>query len=57
MSPSDRRLLRHLAVAVAVKLALLAVLWWAFVREQRVPVDGEAAAAHLATATQPGGPR
>lgn len=29
MNPDDSRLLRHLTPTVAVKLALLAVLWWA----------------------------
>jgi hypothetical protein len=40
-------LLRHLTLAVVLKLAVLAVLWWAFVRDAGVRVDSEAAAAHL----------
>lgn len=47
MSRPDNRLLRHLAVAIALKLAVLAVLWWAFVSETRVEVDAARAAAHI----------
>lgn len=47
MSPADRRLLRHLLIAVAVKIVVLTLLWWVFIREARVPVDSERAAAHL----------
>ena len=32
MSGSERLLVRHLALIVLIKLALLGVLWWAFVR-------------------------
>jgi len=45
---SERRLLGHLTIAVVVKLVVLAVLWWAFVRGAAVRVDGDAAATHLA---------
>ncbi|GJI97816.1 hypothetical protein RugamoR57_45340 [Duganella caerulea] len=41
---TDQRLLRHLAVAVLLKLALLAVLWWAWVRDAGVDVDAGAMA-------------
>lgn len=47
MSPADRRLLRHLLIAVAIKIVVLTLLWWVFIREARVPVDSERAAAHL----------
>jgi 4-amino-4-deoxy-L-arabinose transferase-like glycosyltransferase len=47
MTRQDRRLVRHLAIAVALKLAVLAALWWAFVRDERVSVDAAATAAHL----------
>jgi len=47
MSPADQRLMRHLVIAVAVKLVLLVGLWWAFVRDARVEVDPAAAAQHL----------
>ena len=40
-------LLRHLAVVVALKLLVLTGLWWAFIREERVSVDVESAAAQL----------
>jgi hypothetical protein len=38
---------RHLALLVLAKLAVLAGLWWAFVRDAAVPVDDQRAAAHL----------
>jgi len=47
MTAADRRLLRGLASAVLVKLLLLAGLWWGFIRDARVQVDAEAAAAHV----------
>jgi len=40
-------LVRHLAIAVALKLAVLSALWWAFIRDERVGVDIDRAAAHL----------
>lgn len=47
MTPPADRLLRHLALAIALKLVVLTVLWWAFVQDARVGVDVERAAAHL----------
>jgi len=47
MKPPASPLLRHLATAVVVKLLVLTVLWWAFIRDGRVGVDAERAAAHL----------
>ena len=47
MSVPPDRLLRHLVIAVALKLAVLVALWWAFVRDERVSVDVDRAAAHL----------
>ncbi|XUM19825.1 cytochrome oxidase putative small subunit CydP [Bradyrhizobium oligotrophicum S58] len=44
---NDRRLFRHLGVAIAAKLVLLLALWWAFVRDARIDVDAPTAAAHL----------
>jgi hypothetical protein len=42
---------RHVAVAVAVKLCLLATLWWAFVEDASLhPVSGDVGAAILRTA-------
>ncbi len=55
-----RRLVRHLALAVIVKLAALAALWWVFVRDAHVAVDPDAVAAHVGVdahapaATSPG---
>ena len=39
MNHHDQQLRRHLLIAVLIKLALLAVLWWAFVRDTGVSVD------------------
>ncbi|WP_230177368.1 cytochrome oxidase putative small subunit CydP [Aquabacterium sp. CECT 9606] len=47
MSVADSPLQRHLATAVVVKLALLAVLWFVFVRDAHVAVDTEQTAAHV----------
>jgi len=57
MNRGDQRLVRHLAMAVAVKLALLAALWWLFVREASIPLTAEATAAHIARPTSPQGGR
>lgn len=46
MNLADRRLLRHLFIAVVLKLVVLAVLWHVFVRDARVPVDAAAMGAH-----------
>lgn len=53
MTSSDRRLLRHLALAVVLKLLVLTLLWLGFIRDARVSVDSPAAAAHLAADTTP----
>jgi len=47
MNPDGSRLLRHLSVAVVIKLAVLAALWWVFIRDARVEVDGQRLAEHL----------
>ena len=39
MNPQDKTLVRKLAVVLLIKLAVLAALWWGFVRDQRVAVD------------------
>jgi hypothetical protein len=41
----------HLALAVALKLAVITALWFAFVQDARVVVGAEQAAAHLGTST------
>lgn len=47
MRHPDKPLLRHLIIAVLVKLVLLTGLWWAFVRDARVEVDTTAVTRHL----------
>ena len=47
MKPQDKTLLQKLAIALLIKLVLLTALWWGFVRDQRIAVDGDAAAAQL----------
>ncbi len=54
MTRDENRLVRHLAIAILVKLALLVALWWGFVRDHRVTVDADRAAAQIgATAPIP----
>lgn len=50
MKPPDRRLLREIVVVLALKFVLLALLWHAFVRDQRVDVDAAAFAQRIAPA-------
>jgi len=38
---------RHLLLIVAIKLALLAAIWWCFVRPARAPIGADDAASHL----------
>jgi hypothetical protein len=47
MTRDEQRLLRHLVIAVTVKLALLTALWWLFVRDDRVHVDADQTAAQM----------
>lgn len=47
MNLQDQSLMRKLAIALAIKLLVLSGLWWGFVREQRVPVDSDAAATQM----------
>jgi hypothetical protein len=54
MKTAQDRLVRHLVIAVALKLVVLTGLWWAFVRDERVGVDADRAAAHLGTAVDAG---
>ncbi|NMV37459.1 cytochrome oxidase putative small subunit CydP [Ralstonia insidiosa] len=51
MSPNDRRLARHLFVAVTIKVVVLGALWWVFVRDHQVPVDAERAADRFGVTT------
>ncbi len=43
MTPDDRRLRRHLATAVAVKLLALLILWWLFFHGQHPTHEDPAA--------------
>lgn len=52
MLDPNKRLLRHLAFAVVIKLAVLTGLWWVFVRDSRVVVDAEVIANRVGTPTQ-----
>lgn len=47
MERRDRFLVRKLALVLVIKLAALAGLWWGFVRDQRVAVDTDLAAAQM----------
>ncbi len=44
MDSNDRKLRDHLVVVVVVKLMVLALLWWAFVRDARVEADSASVA-------------
>lgn len=44
MNLPDKILLRKLTIVLVVKLAVLMALWWFFVREHRVSVDGNSVA-------------
>jgi hypothetical protein len=41
---SDQTLVKKLAIVLVFKLAILMALWWVFVRDARVPVDGNSVA-------------
>jgi hypothetical protein len=41
MKTLDKSLVTKLAVAVAVKMLVLSVIWWAFFHEQHVTVDAK----------------
>lgn len=54
--PASRRprLMRHLAIVLVVKVILLALLWHAFIKPNKVAVDVEAMGSRIAgTASQP----
>jgi hypothetical protein len=58
MTPDERRLTWHLALAITVKLAALALLWWLFFREAPVVGDPiQAASSVEAGASASGEPR
>lgn len=49
MNTTDRRLVREITVVIVIKLILITALWWAFIRDAKVPVDPGAMAAQVAT--------
>ena len=55
MTRNEQRLWPQLTIAVAVKLALLAALWWCWVRDASVRVDAEQVAAQMAAPPWPAG--
>jgi len=52
MLASDRKLLREIVVVVALKLVLIAALWWVFIRDHKVEVDAARMAVHAAEGLQ-----
>jgi hypothetical protein len=48
--PPRMRLAYHLAIVLAVKLVLLALLWHAFIGPNKVPVDVDAMGKRIASA-------
>ncbi|HYR25915.1 MAG TPA: hypothetical protein VEQ09_08790 [Aquabacterium sp.] len=55
MTPVERRLLRHLVLAVMLKLLVLTALWWVFVRDARVSVDVDQVGQQIGGAAAPQG--
>jgi hypothetical protein len=49
MNFSDQALVKKLAIVLVLKLAVLVVLWWFFVRDQRVVVDSSSVASQFST--------
>jgi len=47
LSTTDTRLLRKLAIVIAIKLVAIFMLWWFFVRDERVPVAADTVVEHL----------
>ena len=47
MKANDRYLVTKLALVLLIKLLVLVILWWAFVRDQRVTVDEHRVADHF----------
>jgi multidrug resistance efflux pump len=47
MKPLGKTLVRKLAIVLVLKLAVLVALWWGFVREQHISVDGASVAAQF----------
>lgn len=49
MNLSDKTLVKKLAVVLVLKLAILVALWWVFVRDHCVAIDGDRVAAQFLT--------
>jgi hypothetical protein len=47
MNFSNKYLVNKLALVLFLKITILMVLWWGFVRDQRVTVDDSGVAAQL----------
>ena len=47
MKPLHKPLVRKLALVLLLKLAVLFLLWWGFVRLAHVPTDGDSVAAQF----------
>ncbi|MDD2885589.1 MAG: hypothetical protein PHT48_11170 [Dechloromonas sp.] len=47
MTRSNHRLRREIYAIVIIKLLIIMGLWWAFVRDAQVDVDGDRFAEHL----------
>jgi hypothetical protein len=47
MNFSNKYLVNKLALVLVLKITILMVLWWGFVRDQRVTVDDSGVAAQL----------
>ena len=47
MKPLDKTLVQKLAWVLLIKLAVLFLLWWGFVRVQHVQTDGDSVAAQF----------
>ncbi len=47
MKPLDKTLVRKLALVLLLKLAVLFLLWWGFVRVVQLHVDGDSVAAQF----------
>ena len=52
MKPPDKTLMRKLALVLLIKLAVLFLLWWGFVRVQHVQTDGDSVAAQFLHSTR-----
>ncbi|WP_414707576.1 cytochrome oxidase putative small subunit CydP [Rhodoferax sp. UBA5149] len=47
MNPLDRTLIKKLALVLVLKLVILTVLYWVFVRGHQTNVDGDSVAAQF----------